>query len=229
MTQADVQAQIVRRVEELVAPTQAELLPTDGPAIANIVRRTMALVAEHTIDIPRILVKPRGAMQTGYKPFVLGVSKINFQPQGQQLVSRGLQTGKDVLYGQSSTIGEARVEDYIVRELIGFDDVSYDEHAGLIYGLAGQAVAHFNAYLKTDAELHNVRANHGKTIAENVMRRWRSSTSKTSASARWLCTEEGDGHRHRRCESKSQGGRGLNATLDALTTRSGLTNVKTRG
>ena len=93
---------------------------------------------------------------------------MNFQPQDQQLVGRGLQTGKDVLYGQSSTIGEARLENYIVRELIGFDDVSYDEHADLIYGLAGQAVAHFKTYLMTDAELHNVLANQGKAIAENI-------------------------------------------------------------
>ena len=172
LTQADVQAQIVRRVEELVVPTQAELLRglgnEDGPTIADIVRKTMALVAEHTIDIPRILVKPKGAVQTGYKSFALDVSRLNFQPQDQQLVGRGLQTGKDVLYGLSSTIGEVRLEDYIVRELIGFDDVSYDEHADLIYGLAGQAVAHFKTYLKADAELHNVLANQGKAIAENI-------------------------------------------------------------
>ena len=89
LMQADVQAQIVRRVEALVVPTQAELLPTDGPTIADIVKRTMALVAEHSIDIPRILVKPKGAVQTGYKPFVLDVSKMNFQPQDQQLVEIG--------------------------------------------------------------------------------------------------------------------------------------------
>lgn len=168
LTQADVQAQVVRRVEELVAPTQVELLPNNGPTVADIVKKTMALVAEHSIDIPRILVKPKGAVQTGYQEFTLDVSKMHFQPQDQQLVGRGLQSGKDVLYGQSSTIGEARPEDYIVRELIGFDDVSYDEHADLIYGLAEQAVAHFGTYLKTEAELHNMLANQGKAIADNI-------------------------------------------------------------
>ncbi|MGH6626336.1 MAG: DEAD/DEAH box helicase family protein [Burkholderiaceae bacterium] len=176
LIQADVQAQVVRRVEELVAPTQVELLPKlgsdGGPTVADIVKKTMALVAEHSIDIPRILVKPKGAVQAGYRPFMLDVSKMNFQPQDQQLVGRGLQTGKDVLYGQSSTIAEARPEDYIVRELIGFDDVSYDEHADLIYGLAGQVVAHFRGRLKTqdgeERELHNVLANQCKVIADNI-------------------------------------------------------------
>ena len=172
LARADVQAQVLRRVEALVTPAQSELLrgldDGVGPSVADIVKKTMAMVAEHSIDIPRILVKPKGAVRTGYKPFALNLSKMNFQPQDQQLVGRGLQSGIDVLYGQSSTIGEARPEDYIVRELIGFNDVSYDDHADLIYQLAGQAVTHFKTYLKTDDELHNVLANQGKAIAENM-------------------------------------------------------------
>ncbi len=168
LTQADVQMKILGRVEELMAPSQANLLPTDGPSVADIVRRTMALVAEHSIDIPHIQVKPKGVVQTGYRPFTLDLSKMNFQPQDQQLVGRGLQSGKDVLYGQPSVSAEARLEDYIVRDLIGFDDLSYDEHADLVYGLAAQAVTHFKTYLKTEAELRNVLANQGKAIAENI-------------------------------------------------------------
>ena len=172
LTQADVRAAIVSAVEARVAPAQAELLRgmenDAGETIADIVRQTTALVAEHSIDIPRIVVRPKGAVLVGYQPFTLDLAKMNFQPQDQQLVGRGLQTGIDVLYGQSSTIGAARLEDYIVRELIGFDDLSYDAHADLIHSLAGQAVAHFATYLKTDAELHNVLANQGKAIAENI-------------------------------------------------------------
>ena len=43
-----------------------------------------------------------------------------------------------------------------------------DQHGELLYALAAQAVAHFRGYLKTDEELHNVLANHGKAIAENI-------------------------------------------------------------
>jgi type III restriction enzyme len=63
---------------------------------------------------------------------------------------------------------EERLENYIVRELINYDDIDYDEHADLIYELSGQAVAHFKSYLKTEDELHNILGNHGKTIAENI-------------------------------------------------------------
>ncbi|NOT18096.1 MAG: DEAD/DEAH box helicase family protein [Sulfuriferula sp.] len=168
LTQQEIQQEIVRRVEAKVTPQQAELLPSGGTSIADIVKTAVELVAQHTIDIPRISVVPKGAINSGYKPFVLDVLKMYFQPQDQQLVGRGLQTGKDILYGQASNVTEARLEDYIVRELINFDDVSYDEQADLIYNLAGQAVTHFKSYLKTEGELHNVLANQCKAIADNI-------------------------------------------------------------
>lgn len=164
----EVQQEIIKRVEAMVTPQQTELLPSNGPSIADIVRKTVELITKHTIDIPRISVVPKGAVKSGYKSFALDVSKIYFQPQDQQLVGRGLQTGKDILYGQASSVTESRLEDYIVRELINFDDVSYDEHADLIYNLAGQAVNHFKSYLKTADELHNVLSNQCKAIADNI-------------------------------------------------------------
>jgi len=168
LNQPDVQEQIVKRVAELMTPTQAELLPADGPAMADIVRQTVTLAASHTIDIPRILIKPKGAVRSGYRPFKVDVSRMSFQPQAQQLVGRGLQSGTDVLYGQSSMVIETRLENYIVRELMNYDDIDYDQHAELIYELAGQAVEHFQTYLTTDGDLHNVLANQGKAIAENL-------------------------------------------------------------
>ena len=47
-------------------------------------------------------------------------------------------------------IEEERIEDYIVRGLVDFDDISYDDHADLLYDLAGQTVRHFRAYLSED-------------------------------------------------------------------------------
>jgi type III restriction enzyme len=164
----EVQAELVRRVQARVTPAQGQLLPPAGPSVEEIVKQTAALVAQHTIDIPRILVKPKGAVSSGYRVFQLDVSRMNFQPQDQQLVGRGLQTGKELLYGQSSFVAERRPEDYIVRELIGFDDIAYDQHGELLYELATQAVVHFRSYLGSEEELHNVLANQGKAIADNI-------------------------------------------------------------
>jgi len=164
----EVQAEIVRRVQERLSPAQGELLPAAGPSVEDIVKQTASLVAQHTIDIPRILVKPKGAVGNGYRTFMLDVNRMNFQTQDQQLVGRGLQTGKELLYGRSSFVAESQLADYIVRELIGFDDIAYDQHGELLYALAAQAVAHFRTYLQSDDELHNVLANHGRAIAENI-------------------------------------------------------------
>ena len=168
LNQASVQAEIVKQVEAIVTPQQMQLIASDGASIADIVKQTVSLVTKHTIDIPRILVKPKGLVNTGFKPFNLDVSKMNYQPSDQQLVSRGLQSGQEVTYGRASNVIEPRLENYIVRDLINYDDVSYDDHADLINGLATQTVDHFRAYLSAEDDLHNVLNNYGKAIAENV-------------------------------------------------------------
>lgn len=168
LSQEAIQQQIARRVQERMVPKQGDLLATEPQPVAEIVKKTVAVFVEHAIDIPRISVVPKGPVKSGYKAFNLDVSKMNFQPQDMALIGQGLKTGKQVLYGQSSSVLEERLENYIVRELINYDDIDYDEHAELIYALSGQAVAHFKSYLKTEDELHNILGNHGKTIAENI-------------------------------------------------------------
>lgn len=57
---------------------------------------------------------------------------------------------RQVLSVGEGGIHEHRLEDYIVRGLVDFDDVSYDEQAELLYDLAGQTVRHFLSYLTED-------------------------------------------------------------------------------
>ena len=168
LTQEAIQKQIALRVQERMVPKQGDLLAAGTQPVDEIVKKTVAVFVEHTIDIPRISVVPKGPVKSGYRTFKLDVSKMNFQPQDMALIGQGLKTGKQVLYGQSSAVLEDRLENYIVRELINYDDVDYDEHADLIYDLAGQAVSHFKGYLKTEDELHNILGNYGKNIAENI-------------------------------------------------------------
>ena len=80
----------------------------------------------------------------------------------------GLHSNKVLTYGEAAVVEESRFADYIVRELINFDDVSYDDHADFIYQLADQAVTHFQTYLTDDNALHNVLANYAKPIAEII-------------------------------------------------------------
>ena len=167
-----VQERIAQLVQQRLVPshvgTQGELLESkfnNAAAVAEVVKMAVDVFVEHTIDIPRISVVPVGPVKSGYAPFVLDMSRLNYQPLANTLESHGLQSNKVLTYGEAAIVEESRFEDYIVRELINFDDVSYDDHADFIYGLADQAVAHFKSYLADNEALHNVLGNYAKPIA----------------------------------------------------------------
>jgi type III restriction enzyme len=170
-----VQERIAQAVQERLVPnqpgTQGELLESkfnDAAAVAQVVKQAVEVFVQHAIDIPRISVVPVGPVKSGYKPFKLDLSRLNYQPLANTLESYGLQSNKVLTYGEAAVVEESRFADYIVRELINFDDVSYDDHADFIYQLADQAVTHFQSYLADDEALHNVLANYAKPIAEII-------------------------------------------------------------
>ena len=162
---------VQQRLVPLQAGTQGELLGSkfnDAAAVAAVVKQAVDVFVEHTIDIPRISVVPVGPVTSGYTQFKLDISLLNYQPLANTLESHGLQSNKVLTYGEAAVVEESRFSDYIVRELINFDDVSYDDHADFIYQLADQAVIHFQDYLTEDDALHNVLANYAKPIAKII-------------------------------------------------------------
>ena len=165
----DVQKMLVKEVAEAVAPVQ-QTLPgvTEKPDIAAVVAKTIDLVVSQTIDIPRILVVPKGQVTIGYRAFKLDCQTINYQPVERDLLIRHLRTHEQetLSYG-GSLQQELRPEDYVVRGLIDYDDISYDEHADLLYDLAGQMVAHLRSYLSED-DARNVLIYHQKQLAAFV-------------------------------------------------------------
>ncbi len=124
---------------------------------------------QQTIDIPRILVVPTGRVQSGFHPFTLEVETLNYPPVSEELWARHLRTDQvDVIAMGRGGIKESRVEDYVVRGLVDFDDISYDAHADLLYALAGQVVAHLRGYLSDDHEIRKVLACYQRDIARFV-------------------------------------------------------------
>jgi len=87
------------------------------------------------------------------------------QPVSRELLIQHLRTAKqEFLHNATGQVKEARPEDYIVRALIDFDDISYDDHADLLYDLAGQLVQHLRSYLSEDDAL-NVLQYHQQQLA----------------------------------------------------------------
>lgn len=67
-----------------------------------------------------------------------------------------------------SAVPEDRLENYLVRGLIDFDDVSYDEHAELLYKLSGQMVSHLRSYLPDDDAVLNVLQAHNQSLVKLI-------------------------------------------------------------
>lgn len=139
-----------------------------APDIAAVVQKTAQLVVQQTIDIPRILVVPKGDVTIGFHPFTLDCSSIRYQPVERDLLIQHLRTNhQETLSAGRQMQPEQRLEDYVVRGLVDFDDISYDEHADLLYDLAGQLVTHLRSYLSED-DTKNVLIYHQKQLAAFV-------------------------------------------------------------
>ncbi|HJY83669.1 MAG TPA: type III restriction endonuclease subunit R, partial [Candidatus Binatia bacterium] len=148
----EVQQKIVEEVAETIMPFQLELVGiTERPSIAELVEKTTNFVVQQSIDIPRILVVPKGEVSTGFHPFRLETSGVNYQPVDRSLLIQVLRTREqEMLSFDGKSRPEERLEDYLVRGLIDFDDISYDDQADLLYDLAGQMVSHLRSYLSAE-------------------------------------------------------------------------------
>ena len=169
---ADVQAAILVEVTERLRPAQQELLSgTDGemPALdlSAVVAKTTAVVVDQTIDIPRIAVVPTGEVTTGFHSFKLGPLP-NFQPGQREIVGQELRTNTQFTMSREAGIREKRFADYIVKQLIDYDDIDYFTQATLLYELAGQAVAHYQAQNYSDSELHEVFDTYSAELARLI-------------------------------------------------------------
>ena len=148
-----------------MAPAQLALAGVSAePDIAYIVHKTTALVVQQTIDIPRILIVPTGEVSAGFHAFSLDTSSIHYQPVDRDLLIQHLRTHEQgtLSFGDRGA-QEQRLEDYLVRGLMDFDDISYDDHADLLYDLAGQMVKHLLSYLSAE-DARNVLIYHQKQL-----------------------------------------------------------------
>lgn len=169
LTTPEVQAQIAKAVSERVRPVQLDL-PGVVPEVdvAAIVRRTAELVVRNTIDIPRIVVVPKGEVRSGFAPFTLTLPRPWLQAPDETLWQHHLQanTARELMVGGGG-IEETDPRAYVVAGLIDFDDVSYDDHAELLYDLAQQVVDHLLTYLGEE-QMRRVLRVYQRQVAEAV-------------------------------------------------------------
>lgn len=151
-----VQQQIVEQVRTELTPAQYEIPGTAEPLdLSAVVRETTEAYHEASIDIPRIVVVPRGAVTVGFVDFDLDVTGVDVKPVNTDILLQYLRTDvRECLRLTDFTAG--RPEDLVVDALSALDDISYDEHSDLIQKLAGQLVQHLHSYLGSDEDVRNV-------------------------------------------------------------------------
>ncbi len=165
----DVQQTIVEDVKEQLTEEQQSLLSkTDKNNLVRIVAQTSAVIQLETIDMPKIYVTPKGDVSSGYKPFTLDLSQLNLQPSDRDNVIHNLHTNEQTTLTSQIGITESRLENYIIHALVDFDDISYEEHADLLYDLTGQVVKHLESYLATKDDVINVLDTNRGLIAEAI-------------------------------------------------------------
>lgn len=166
----ELQQQIIAAVKEHLTLSQQSLLEDEEQLdIADVVAKTTALVVDNSIDIPRIIVTPKGNVTSGYRAFTLDVSGIKgLKPQERSLVSQSLQTNGQTEIGDGDSGNfEPIKENYILKKLFDYDDIAYDEHAELLYDLSKQAVDCLAAE-NDEKDVENILQNQGEVIARLI-------------------------------------------------------------
>ncbi len=164
----EVAARVAELVKEQLVPDQASLEsePVDVDAIvATVIERFPDLI----IAIPRIVVVPKGAYKGLFQPFRLDLRGLRPQPVDDKILLQFLRTERQERLSRGESIAdETRLEDYVVRGLIDFDDVCYDDHADVLYDLAGQVVRHVASYITDEQDQRGALRYHQRALVSEV-------------------------------------------------------------
>jgi len=150
---------LVQAVHTATTPEQPELADTTVLVdVPNIVSKTIDFFIENSIDIPKIIVVPHGEVTVRYRDFDLDLKGVRLQPVANDIrLTKG-----------DGIVPEARLEDYLVRGLLDFDDVSYHDHSDLLYKLAGTVVRHLQSYLGNENDVRNALQCHQAQLVNIV-------------------------------------------------------------
>ena len=166
----EIQERLVRETRAKYDGAQPALAGTaPEPDIAKFVERQTRRLIARFIVIPEIIVVPTGEVRSGFGEFDLDVSGITQQPVSDDVLLHALHSGeRRRLTGRKEVEDERFIENYVVRHLVDFDDVSYDRDSELLYKLVGQIVAKLRTYLDDEKAVRNVMQTNQKRYAELV-------------------------------------------------------------
>lgn len=164
----EVQAAIVQAIQAEQTP-QAEIFPVETLKIEAIVKSICSQFVERIIAIPALTITPTQDVSFGFKPFALDLKHWNHQPLSNELLIQVLRTEKtQSISGDAHDEQQECLENYIVAKLMDFPEIDYDTHSEVLYQLAGQVVAHYQAKYDKPEELRSVLQGHSRQMADAI-------------------------------------------------------------
>jgi len=157
---------------KVVAKAAQQLLPgTDVKNIEKVLRKVETVRGFLTIQVPHIMVRPKGDVTVTYEDFDLNTSDMNYKAVDQEVLIKQLEDDKEFrLRLDAVGMTEARPEDYLVHGLMDYNDVDYERDKALLYKLSGQVVQHLRSNHLDDQGVLNVLQFYRRPLVEEIHR-----------------------------------------------------------
>ena len=156
-----VKERIVKEVKERLAwsqiQTEMNLDDTSKTDIGKTVGNTIGLIQETTINIPRVIITPKGESRRKFADFKLNTSPLQkFERVSRDITIRQLQSNIGFIIEAEELDYEESPERNIVSTLMDLDDIPYDDNNAVINSLAKQYADFVRSYEPDEAEVKKI-------------------------------------------------------------------------
>lgn len=161
LSEEKVKERIIKEVKDRLvrSQVQAEMNLDDAakPDIEKTVENTIGLVQETTINIPRVIITPKGESRRKFADFKLNTASLQkFGRVNRDIMIRQLQTNIGYIIEAEELDCEETPERNIVSTLMDLDDIPYDDNNAVINSIAKQYADFVRSYESDEAEVKKI-------------------------------------------------------------------------
>lgn len=166
-----VKERIVKEVKDRLARSQVQtemnLDDTSKADIEKTVQNTIGLVQETTINIPRVIITPKGESRRKFTDFKLNTSSLQkFSRVSRDITIRQLQSNVGFIIEAEELDYEETPERNIVSALMDLDDIPYDDNNSVINSIAKQYADFVRSYESDEVEVKKIVLFNRREIAK---------------------------------------------------------------
>ncbi len=166
-----VKERIVKEVKDRLVRSQVQtemnLDDTSKADIEKTVQNTIGLVQETTINIPRVIITPKGESRRKFTDFKLNTSSLQkFSRVSRDITIRQLQSNVGFIIEAEELDYEETPERNIVSALMDLDDIPYDDNNSVINSIAKQYADFVRSYESDEVEVKKIVLFNRREIAK---------------------------------------------------------------